>query len=53
MEQDFEKRLQAIGITRSAYGVLSAIHHDKKATPAEIDTIEYRLYYGTIPGRRR
>lgn len=36
MEQDFEKRLQAIGITRSAYAVLSAIHHDKKATPAEI-----------------
>ena len=52
MEQDFEKRLQAIGITRSAYAVLSAIHHDKKATPAEIDTIEYRLYCGTIPGRR-
>jgi DNA-binding MarR family transcriptional regulator len=36
MEQDFEKRLQAIGITRSAYAVLSAIHHDKKTTPAEI-----------------
>lgn len=36
MEHDFEKRLQAIGITRSAYAVLSAIHHDKKATPAEI-----------------
>ena len=36
MEQDFEKRLQAIGITRSAYAVLSAIHHDNKATPAEL-----------------
>ena len=34
MEQDFEKRLQAIGITRAAYAVLSAIHHDKKTTPA-------------------
>jgi DNA-binding MarR family transcriptional regulator len=34
MEQDFEKRLQAIGITRGAYAVLSAIHHDKKTTPA-------------------
>ena len=36
MEQDFEKRLQTIGITRSAYAVLSPIQHDKKATPAEI-----------------
>jgi DNA-binding MarR family transcriptional regulator len=36
MEQDFEKRLQAIGITRRAYAVLSAIHHDNKTTPAEI-----------------
>ena len=36
MEQDFEKRLQASGITRGAYAVLSAIHHDKKATPAEL-----------------
>ena len=36
MEQDFEKRLQAIGITRSAYAVLSAIYHDEKATPAEL-----------------
>lgn len=34
MEQDFEKRLQAIGITRGAYAVLSAVHHDKKTTPA-------------------
>jgi DNA-binding MarR family transcriptional regulator len=34
MEQDFEKRLQAIGITRGAYAVLSAIHHDRKTTPA-------------------
>ncbi len=36
MEQDFEKRLQAIGITRGAYAVLSAIHHDKKVTPAAL-----------------
>ena len=36
MEQDFEKRLQATGITRGAYAVLSAIQHDKKSTPAEI-----------------
>jgi len=36
MEQDFEKLLQATGITRSAYAVLSAIHDDKKATPAEL-----------------
>ena len=36
MEQDFAKRLQSIEITRSAYAVLSAIHHDKKASPAEI-----------------
>lgn len=36
MEQDFEKRLQATGITCAAYAVLSAIHHDKKATPAEL-----------------
>jgi len=36
MEQDFEERLQAIGITRGAYAVLSAIHHDKKTTPAVI-----------------
>lgn len=34
MEQDFEKRLQEIGITRGAYAVLGAIHYDKKATPA-------------------
>jgi DNA-binding MarR family transcriptional regulator len=34
MEQDFEKRLQEIGITRGAYAVLSAVHHDKKTTPA-------------------
>ena len=36
MEQDFEKRLRAMRITRGAYAVLSAIHHDGKATPAEI-----------------
>ena len=36
MEQEFEKRLQAIGITRGAYAVLSAIHHDNKTTPAEL-----------------
>lgn len=36
MEQDFEKRLRAMGITRGAYAVLSAIHHDKRATPAEL-----------------
>jgi DNA-binding MarR family transcriptional regulator len=36
MEQDFEKRLQAHRITRGAYAVLSAIHHDNKATPAEL-----------------
>ena len=36
MEQDFGKRLQSVGITRGAYAVLSAIHHDKKATPAEL-----------------
>lgn len=36
MEQDFEKRLQAIGLTRSAYAVLSAIHHDRKSTPAAV-----------------
>jgi DNA-binding MarR family transcriptional regulator len=36
MEQDFEKRLRATGITRSAYAVLSAIHHDNKSTPARL-----------------
>ena len=36
MEQDFAKRLQPMEITRAAYAVLSAIHHDKKATPAEL-----------------
>lgn len=38
MEQDFEKRLRAIGITRGAYAVLSAIHHDKKTTPAVLSS---------------
>lgn len=36
MEQDFERRLKAQGITRGAYAVLSATHHDHKATPAEL-----------------
>ena len=36
MEQDFAKRLQSMEITRGAYAVLSAIYHDKKATPAEL-----------------
>lgn len=38
MEQDFEQRLQAIGITRGAYAVLSAIYHDKKTTPAVLSS---------------
>lgn len=36
MEQDFERRVQVLGITRSAYAVLSAIYHDNKTTPAEL-----------------
>lgn len=36
MEQDFEKRLQSIGMTRGAYAVLSAIHHDQRLTPREL-----------------
>lgn len=36
MERDFEKRLEPLDITRGAFAVLSAIHHDKKAKPAEI-----------------
>ncbi len=36
MEQDFEKRLQSIGITRGAYAVLSAIYHDQQLTPREL-----------------
>lgn len=36
MEQDFVKRLQSLEITRSAYAILSAIHHDNKTTPAEL-----------------
>jgi DNA-binding MarR family transcriptional regulator len=36
MEQDFEKRLKAVGITRSSYAVLSAIHHVQKSTPAAV-----------------
>jgi MarR family transcriptional regulator for hemolysin len=36
MEQDFARRLQATGITRGGYAVLSAIHYDKKETPAEL-----------------
>ena len=36
MERDFERRLRPLGITRGAYAVLSAIHHDKKTRPAEL-----------------
>lgn len=36
MEQDFETRLRATGVTRGAYAVLSAIYHDKKSNPAEL-----------------
>lgn len=36
MERDFEKRLDALGITRGAYATLSAIHHEKKTKPAEL-----------------
>jgi len=36
MERDFERRLEPLGITRGAYAVLSAIHHEKKSKPAEI-----------------
>lgn len=36
MEQDFANRLQAMGITRGAYAVLSAIHHDQLQTPREL-----------------
>ena len=36
MERDFDKRLKPLGITRGAYAVLSAIHHDKKNRPAEL-----------------
>mgnify|MGYP001555182575 FL=1 len=36
MERDFEQRLKPLGVTRGAHAVLSAIHHDKKATPAEL-----------------
>ena len=38
MERDFERRLKPLGITRGAYAVLSAIHHDKKTRPAELAT---------------
>lgn len=38
MERDFEKRLGPLGITRGAYAVLSAIHHEKKTRPAELAT---------------
>jgi DNA-binding MarR family transcriptional regulator len=34
MEQDFDKRLKPLGITRGAYAVLSAVHHDEKNRPA-------------------
>ena len=36
MERDFEKRLEPLGVTRGAFAVLSAIHHEKKAKPAEL-----------------
>mgnify|MGYP001816027032 CR=1 FL=1 len=36
MEREFDKRLRAMGLTRGAYAVLSAISHDKRATPAEL-----------------
>ena len=36
MEQDFESRLKPVGITRGAFAVLSAIHHEKKTRPAEL-----------------
>ena len=36
MERDFEKRLKPLGITRGAYALLSAIHHDNKTRPAEL-----------------
>ena len=36
MERDFDKRLKPLGITRGAYAVLSAVHHDKKDRPAEL-----------------
>ena len=36
MERDFEKRLQPLGITRGAFALLSAIHHDDKTRPAEL-----------------
>ena len=38
MERDFEQRLKPLGITRGAYAVLSAIHHDKKSRPSELAT---------------
>jgi DNA-binding MarR family transcriptional regulator len=38
MERDFKESLAPLGITRGAYAVLSAIHHDKKTRPAEIST---------------
>ena len=36
MERDFEKRLEPLEITRGAFAMLSAIHHEKKTKPAEI-----------------
>lgn len=36
MERDFERRLGPVGITRGAFAVLSAIHQEKKAKPAEL-----------------
>ena len=36
MESDFEKRLEAHGVTRATCAILSAIFHDKKNTPATL-----------------
>jgi len=36
MERDFDRRLKQLGITRGAFAVLSAIHHDGKGKPAEL-----------------
>ncbi len=36
MERDFDNRLKPLGITRGAYALLSAVHHDELITPAEL-----------------
>jgi DNA-binding MarR family transcriptional regulator len=33
---EFEKHLDELGLTRTAYSVLGAIHYDRKTTPAEL-----------------